>query len=65
MHTTCLILVRHQDVQLSNLNAATSTNPKSVSLSSGITGKARKERIEKGAGGNLPRLAAALSNASN
>ena len=46
---------------LSNLNSSTSTSPKSVSLSSGITGRARKERIANGDGGKLPRLAAAFS----
>jgi len=49
---------------LSNLNSTTSTRPKSVSLSSGITGRARKERIANGAGGKFPRLAAAFSTFS-
>ena len=51
-------------VYLINLNSTTSTRPKSVSLNWGITGKARKERMANGAGGQLPRLAAAFSTLS-
>jgi hypothetical protein len=42
---------------LSSLDCLTSTRPKSLSLSSGITGKVRKKRMEKGDGGKLPKSA--------
>ena len=53
-----------REFYLISLNSLTSTRPKSVSLSSGITGRARKERRANGAGGKLPRLAAVLSTIS-
>jgi len=49
------------DSYLTSLNLLTSGRPKSVSLSSGITGKARKDKMVNGDGSKLPRLEAAFS----
>jgi len=42
---------------LSSLDCLMSSRPKSLSLSLGITGRAREERMEKGDGGKLPKSA--------